>query len=263
MLHFIWHVTLAFYPSGSGEDIWRTRFRPLLKLVLTYLKSYPNEHISKHLECRQFISQSSHNVLRIILLEMEVTLLKGQIQRFPARLHSNSAWIFNNLVVLAGHILFNSLTCVLSLYYLFINRILTCLIFKSLQWRHNELNGVSNHQRLHCLLNCRPRRRSKKTSKLRVIGLCTGNSLGTGEFLAQKASSAENVSIWWCHHVQFRASSDCIRISQLRCIFPLTRHQSGNEIKTEDNGTIESTKTTSMENVSTGVLEKQRTIFKK
>ena len=35
----------------------------------------------------------------------------------------------------------------------------------------------------------------KKTSKLRVIGLCAGNSPVTGEFLAQTASNAENVSI--------------------------------------------------------------------
>ena len=40
----------------------------------------------------------------------------------------------------------------------------------------------------------------KKTSKLRVIGLCAGNSPGTGEFLAQIASYAENVSFWWRHH---------------------------------------------------------------
>ena len=39
------------------------------------------------------------------------------------------------------------------------------------------------------------RRRSKKTSKLRVAGLCEGNSPGTGEFPAQIASNAENVSI--------------------------------------------------------------------
>ena len=39
-----------------------------------------------------------------------------------------------------------------------------------------------------------------KTSKLRVTGLCAGNSLGTGEFPAQMASNAENVSIWWRHH---------------------------------------------------------------
>ena len=43
-------------------------------------------------------------------------------------------------------------------------------------------------------------RRSKKTSKLRVIGLCEGNSPGTGEFPAQRASNAENVSIWCRHH---------------------------------------------------------------
>ena len=45
------------------------------------------------------------------------------------------------------------------------------------------------------------RRRSKKTSKLRVTGLCAGNSPVAGEFPAQMASNAENVSIWWRHHV--------------------------------------------------------------
>ena len=44
------------------------------------------------------------------------------------------------------------------------------------------------------------RRRSKKTSKLRVTGLCEGNSPVTGEFPAQGAINAENVSIWWRHH---------------------------------------------------------------
>ena len=44
-------------------------------------------------------------------------------------------------------------------------------------------------------------RRSKKTSKLRVTGLCAGNSPETGEFPAQRASNAENGSIWWRHHV--------------------------------------------------------------
>ena len=39
------------------------------------------------------------------------------------------------------------------------------------------------------------------TSKLRVTGLCVGNSPGTGEFPAQMASNAENVSMWWRHHV--------------------------------------------------------------
>ena len=41
---------------------------------------------------------------------------------------------------------------------------------------------------------------SKKTPKLRVTGLCDGNSPVTGEFPAQMVSNAENVSIWWRHH---------------------------------------------------------------
>ena len=71
----------------------------------------------------------------------------------------------------------------------------------TLQWRHNGLDSVSNHQPHQCLLSHLFGRRSKKTSKLRVTGLCARNSPGTGEFPARMASYAENVSIWWRHHV--------------------------------------------------------------
>ena len=47
------------------------------------------------------------------------------------------------------------------------------------QWRHNGRDSVSNHQPHDYLLNRLFRRRLKKTSKLRVIGLCVGNSPGT------------------------------------------------------------------------------------
>ena len=70
----------------------------------------------------------------------------------------------------------------------------------ALQWRHNKHGGVSNHQPHECLLNRLFIRRSRKTSKLRVTGLCEGNSPVNGEFPAQRASNAENVSIWWRHH---------------------------------------------------------------
>ena len=70
----------------------------------------------------------------------------------------------------------------------------------TLRWRHNERDGVSNHQPHHCLLKRLFRRRSKKPSKPRVTGLCEGNSPGTGDFPAQRASNAANVSIWWRHH---------------------------------------------------------------
>ena len=53
---------------------------------------------------------------------------------------------------------------------------------KSLQWRHNEHDGVSNHQRLDCLFSRLFRRRSKETLKLCVTGLCEGNQLVTGGF---------------------------------------------------------------------------------
>ena len=71
---------------------------------------------------------------------------------------------------------------------------------ETLQWRHNEQDGVLNHQRLDNLLNRLFRSRSKKTSKLRVTGLCGGNSPVTGEFPTQRASNVENISIWWRHH---------------------------------------------------------------
>ena len=70
----------------------------------------------------------------------------------------------------------------------------------TLQWRHNGRDSVSNHQPHDCLLNRLFGRISKKTPKLRVTGLCAGNSPWTGEFPAQMASNAENVSIWWRHH---------------------------------------------------------------
>ena len=47
-----------------------------------------------------------------------------------------------------------------------------------LHWRHNDHDSVSNHQPHGCLLKRFFRRRSKKTSKVRVTGLCVGNSPG-------------------------------------------------------------------------------------
>ena len=63
-----------------------------------------------------------------------------------------------------------------------------------LQWRHYGRDDVSNHQPHDCL-----------ETKLRVTGLCAVNAPVTGEFFAQKASNAENVSIWWRHHVWLKA----------------------------------------------------------
>ena len=40
----------------------------------------------------------------------------------------------------------------------------------------------------------------RKYQRVRVTGLCAGNSPVTGEFRAQRASNAEKASIWWRHH---------------------------------------------------------------
>ena len=84
-----------------------------------------------------------------------------------------------------------------------------------LPWRHNERDGVSNHRRLHCLLNCWFRRRSKNTWKLRVTGLCAVNSPVTDAFRSvfpfddvimqytfpSMAASVENVRVIWKIHI--------------------------------------------------------------
>ena len=70
----------------------------------------------------------------------------------------------------------------------------------SLQWRHNERDGVSTHRPPDCVLNRLFRRRWTRTSTLRVTGFCEGNQPVTGELPAQGANSAEDISIWWRHY---------------------------------------------------------------
>ena len=53
----------------------------------------------------------------------------------------------------------------------------------TLQWLHNDRDGVPN---LDVLLNHVLRRGSKKILKVRVTGLCEGNSPVTGEFPPQR-----------------------------------------------------------------------------
>ena len=97
----------------------------------------------------------------------------------------------------------------------------------SLWWRHNGRDSVSNHQPHDCLFNRLFGRRSKKTSKLRVTGLCVGNSPGTGEVPAQMASNAENVPIWWRHHVLWHTYLSffhpCLVLLFYACVHSLLR----------------------------------------
>ena len=65
---------------------------------------------------------------------------------------------------------------------------------------NDVIMSTTASQITNCLLNLLFRRRSKKTSKLSVTGICERNSPVTGEFPSQRASNAENASIWWRHN---------------------------------------------------------------
>ena len=71
----------------------------------------------------------------------------------------------------------------------------------SLQWRHNGRNSLLKSPASPLFTQPFIQVQIKETSKLCITGLCAGNSPVTGEFPAQTASNAENVSIWWRQHV--------------------------------------------------------------
>ena len=98
----------------------------------------------------------------------------------------------------------------------------------TLQWRHNERDGVSNHQRHHCLLTRLFRHRSKIPSKLGVTGLCVGNLPVNREFPAQRASNAENVFLfddvimmWLYHQIMFCMGQLC---DSVMILYPFSHH---------------------------------------
>ena len=84
---------------------------------------------------------------------------------------------------------------------------ITYVEINTLQWRHNGpmASQITSLTSVYSSVNSGADQR--KTSKLRVTGLCVGNSSGTDEFPAQMASNAEKVSIWWRHHEYLRKSS--------------------------------------------------------
>ena len=113
----------------------------------------------------------------------------------------------------------------------------------ALQWCHNDHDGVSNHQPHGCLLNRLFRRKSKKISKLRVTGLCVGNSSGPvnsphkGPFTRKMfpfddviivhsfdSSDADNKT-WWHHQMETFSAllANCAGDSPVTGEFPAQR----------------------------------------
>ena len=67
-------------------------------------------------------------------------------------------------------------------------------------WANNWDASDLSHWRLNCLLNHLFKCWSKKTSNLRITGLCEGNPQVTGGFPSKMAGNAENIFVWWSHH---------------------------------------------------------------
>ena len=89
-----------------------------------------------------------------------------------------------------------------------------------LQWRYSDRNSVSNHRRLDCLIHFLIRRRSKKTSKLTVTGLCEGNPPVTGDTgmmillttnvgVPHAYQSAKYLRKWYRRGVLLQSGSEC------------------------------------------------------
>ena len=114
------------------------------------------------------------------------------------------------------------------------------LSWPSSQWRYNGRDSVSNHQPHDYLLNGLFRRRSKKTSKLRVSGLCAGNSPVNSPHkwpVTWKMFPFDDVIMWtvnWVMHdghiVSFiyrptRTKLQANRLERFCCPFSSTKHR--------------------------------------
>ena len=69
----------------------------------------------------------------------------------------------------------------------------------SLQWRDNETRWRLKSPASRLFTQPLVQAQIKENIKAPRHWLCEGNSLGTGEFPAERASDTENVSFWWRH----------------------------------------------------------------
>ena len=136
------------------------------KVIITYFVSIPNiipEDVSHYFVFIMYFrmyTNSADNDTEILCLGMIIYLTNHRpYHSFSLQMKGRSKWRPYS-------------RCVESNFYHYINE------YAPLQWHHNGRDSVSNHQPHHCLLNRLFRRRSKKISKLRVTGLCAGNSPG-------------------------------------------------------------------------------------
>ena len=85
-----------------------------------------------------------------------------------ACLNMGTVWILAQHQVIDRKVNTHDVDSNLKLHYIY------SLYHDALRWRHNDHDGASNHQPRGCLLNRLFGRRSKKTSKLRVMVFVRG-----------------------------------------------------------------------------------------
>ena len=73
--------------------------------------------------------------------------------------------------------------------------------WNTLQWCHNESDGVLNHQHLNCLLKHFFMRRSKKYQSSKSLAFVRGIQQWLVDSPHKGPVTWINVSIWWHHHV--------------------------------------------------------------
>ena len=86
----------------------------------------------------------------------------------------------------------------------------------ALHWRHNECPGASNHRHFHCLFNHLFRRAHQVKHQS-----CALLAFMRGIHRWQRASNAENVSIWWRHHLLTQSQRSMLKDKDnyIACIY--------------------------------------------
>ena len=127
--------------------------------------------------CNQILTRINTDTIHLDILALNSEIPSHQIKKKTLMMYMilDGKYIGDAFQIKVSKLLVSyiySVTCISDTLTLFI------AVHFSLRWRQNGRDSVSNHQPGHCLLSLLFGRRSKKTSKLRVTGLCVGNSPG-------------------------------------------------------------------------------------
>ena len=123
----------------------------------------------------------------------------------------------------------------------------------SLQWRHNDRNGVSNHQLHDCLLNRLFRHRWKKTSKAPrhwpLWGEFTGDRWIPCTKGQQRGKSFHLMTSSWLHNARFEPKSLRSNDSQITKPLGLISIGPGSDVSSSDQCLLASEQTAMSQNL--------------